>query len=255
MILRNAIACLAAVMTVSALAADATTKPAAASKPAATTMPAATSKPVITTSKPVATTSKPAVTAKPAAAPAPATLPKPAVSPEVAATTAATTLPKPVVPLEVAAAPARDALTYAVDPYNVVDQKTKFFKLAGRTGELDAKTFEADREAGGNLIQSFEKWETAVAFDKDKNSTLDWVEFDAYREAMRDAVLAAFDKNRDNKLIGIERDEALKALAAGKVIIKPADAPRGAIPPTLDDLWADSQSNRRPLDRAIHVLI
>jgi len=124
-----------------------------------------------------------------------------------------------------------DALTNTVDPYNVADQKTKFTKLSGNTGELDAKTFDADRKAGGNLVMPFEKWETAAAFDKNKNSTLDWFEFDAYRQAMRKAVLAACDKNKDGKLTGDERAIALKLLAEGKLEIKPEPERPVAMPP------------------------
>ena len=124
-----------------------------------------------------------------------------------------------------------DALTHVVDPYNAADQKAKFDKLSGKTGELDAKTFEADRKAGDNLIMPFEKWETAVLFDKDKNSTLDWFEFDAYRQAMRKAVLAACDEDKDGKLTGDERTAALKRLAEGQLTIKP-DAERATgLPP------------------------
>ena len=163
--------CLAALMTGSVLADDATTKSAPTTKPAATT--------------------------------------KPATPPAIVA----------------------DALTSAVDPYDVADQKTKFLRLAGNTGELDAKTFDADRKAGGGLIMPFEKWDTAVTFDKDKNKTLDWLEFDAYRQAMRKAVLAACDKNKDNKLTGDERVAALKLLADGKLVIKPDPERAGPLPP------------------------
>ncbi|MCL2701696.1 MAG: hypothetical protein FWE88_08385 [Phycisphaerae bacterium] len=138
---------------------------------------------------------------------------------------------------------ADDALTKAVDPYDQADQKVKFFKTAGNSGELDQKKFLADQKAGGGLILPFEKWETAAAFDKNKNGTLDWFEFEAYRQAMRAAVLAGFDKNKDGKLTGDERAAALKALTDGKVVIKPgAEAPR-AFPPT-----AASQPTRISLE-------
>jgi len=183
---RDFLACLAAVMTVSALAADVTTKPVVAPKPATATQPAATT--------------------------------------------------KPATPSEADATPTivTDALTNTVDPFSMADQKTKFLKLAGNTGELNAKSFEVDRKAGGNLIMPFEKWETAIAFDKNKNTTLDWFEFEAYRQAMRKAVLAACDKNKDNKLTGDERTAALKLLAEGKLDIKPDPEQRtGALPPKL----------------------
>ena len=127
---------------------------------------------------------------------------------------------------------ADDALTKAIDPYDQADQKVKFIKATGNDGELDQKKFLADQKTGEGLILPFEKWETAVAFDKNKNGSLDWFEFEAYRQAMRAAVLAGFDKNKDGKLTGDERTDALKALKDGKVTIKPgAETPRGAIPP------------------------
>jgi len=119
------------------------------------------------------------------------------------------------------ASPKADALTNTVDPVDVADQKLKFLRAAGKTGELDKNGFETDRKTGGGLVLPFEKWETAVAFDKNKNGTLDWFEFEAYRQAMRKAVLAACDKNKDNQLTGDERTAALKLLADGKPVIKP----------------------------------
>jgi len=147
---------------------------------------------------------------------------------------------------------ADDALTKAVDPYDRADQIIKFFKASGNNGELDQKKFLADQKAGDNLILPFEKWATAIAFDKDKNGTLDWFEFEVYRQAMRTAVLAGFDKNKDGKLTGDERDAALKALNDGKVTIKPgAETPRGALPPTPNGTAASqptSQSTRISLE-------
>ena len=197
MILRSAIACLAAVWVVSVSAEEATTKPAVAPKPAAATKPAATT--------------------------------------------------TPAVPSEVVAPPAADALTNTVDPFDTADQKIKFLRAAGKTSELDAEVFETDRKTGNHLVMPFEKWATAVAFDKNKNGKLDWFEFEAYRQAMRAAVLAGFDKNKDGKLTGAERDAAIKALQDGKVTIKPGvEAPRGALPPTPDDPWGDNQRSRPP---------
>jgi len=124
--------------------------------------------------------------------------------------------------------PQADALTNAVDPYDMTDQKIKFFKAVGNDNELDEKEFLANQKAGGGLVLPFEKWATALAFDANKNGSLDWFEFDAYRQAMRKVVLAAYDKNKDGKLTGNERIAALKALADGKVEIKPpVETPRG----------------------------
>ncbi|MCL2701258.1 MAG: hypothetical protein FWE88_06145 [Phycisphaerae bacterium] len=149
------------------------------------------------------------------------------------------------------AAPKADGLTGVVDPFDVADQRAKFFKVSGKTGELDAKAFEADRKAGGGLVMPFETWETAIAFDKNKNGTLDWFEFEAYRQAMRKAVLAACDKDKDNKLTGDERAAALKLLTENKLVIKPDDKPAGVRPPQAGagdggSIAATSQPTSRP---------
>jgi len=127
-----------------------------------------------------------------------------------------------------------DALTNAVDPYDAADQKVKFLTAAGKDNELDEKEFLADQKTGKGLALPFDKWATVILFDKNKNGTLDWFEFHEYRQTMRKAVLAAFDKEKKGKLTGPERDAALKALRDGKVEIKPpAEAPRATFtPPT-----------------------
>jgi len=172
-------------------------------------------------------TTKPAATTKPTTVPA----------------SAATT--RPAAPAEATTLPATDAMTNVVDPFGVADQKTKFLKTAGKTGELDAKTFEADQKAGGGLVMEFEKWETAVGFDKNKNGTLDWFEFDAYRQAMRKAVLTACDKNKDNKLTGDERTDALKRLAEGKLIITPEAEPERTV--ALPPVFISTKESRQAL--------
>jgi len=126
---------------------------------------------------------------------------------------------------------ADDALKGVVDPYDAPDQRAKFFKVAGSGNELDKEKFLADQKAGGHLIAPFEKWETAALFDKNKNGTLDWFEFEAYRQAMRAAVMAEFDKDKNGKLADAERVDALKALTDGKVTIKPAPEAARALPP------------------------
>ena len=104
----------------------------------------------------------------------------------------------------------------AVDPYETIGQKSLFFKPAGKDNEMTEKEFNADKAAGKGFVRSFEKWSTIVAFDKDGKKQIDWLEADAYRRSLRRRVLAAFDKTKDGKLVGEERTEANKALAAGK---------------------------------------
>jgi Ca2+-binding EF-hand superfamily protein len=109
----------------------------------------------------------------------------------------------------------------AVDPFDRSTQKTGFFAIAGKDGELTSEEF---RDASENtkiistkaFLRSFDTFASLSRFDKDKNSKIDWVEAQAYRVDLRKRVLAAFDANKDSRLKGPERDAANRALAAGK---------------------------------------
>jgi len=119
------------------------------------------------------------------------------------------------------AAKPKDLIKDAVDPYEWITQKPLFFKAAGKDNELSEKEFAADKEKAGGFVRPFEKWATIVAFDKDKNKTIDWLEADAYRRNLRKRVLAAHDANKDGKLAGDERTAANKALVGGKFAAAP----------------------------------
>jgi len=229
---RSLFACLAAVMAVSVWADDAKTSTTAKANdaPKTSTTAKANDAPKTSTTAKANDTPKTSTTAKANDAPKTSTTAKANDAPKTSTTAKANDTPK-TSDAPKADAPKSDALTNAVDPYDVADQKTKFITLAGKTGELDAKTFDADRKAGNNLLMPFEKWETAILFDKDKNGTLDWFEFEAYRQAMRKAVLAACDKNNDKTLTGDERTAALKLLTDGKIIIKPDPERITGLPP------------------------
>jgi Ca2+-binding EF-hand superfamily protein len=96
-------------------------------------------------------------------------------------------------------------------------ERARFFKVAGKDNEIDAKEFEADKAAGGGFVRKFDTWSGMLVFDKNSNKTLDWFEANAYRSDIRRRVLAAFDSDKDKKLAGKEREAANRALAAGKV--------------------------------------
>ena len=104
-----------------------------------------------------------------------------------------------------------------VDPYVPTAERAKFFKAAGKDNEIDAKEFEAAKSSGGGFVRKFDTWAGMLAFDKNSNKTIDWFEADAYRNDIRRRVLAAFDRNKDRKLAGREREAANKSLAAGRV--------------------------------------
>ena len=118
---------------------------------------------------------------------------------------------------EPAAKPATDLCKDAVDPYEWIGQKTRFFAAAGPDNELTEKEFAANKQKTDGFVRSFDTWKAIATFDKDGNKSIDWLEADAYRRALRNKVLAAYDANKDRKLTGDERTAANKALAEGKV--------------------------------------
>jgi len=107
----------------------------------------------------------------------------------------------------------------AVDPFDRATQKTGFFAIAGKDGELTSEEFRdaAEKEMSAKtFLRSFDTFASLLEFDKDKNSKIDWVEAEAYRVELRKRVLKAFDANKDSRLKGPEREAANRALAAGK---------------------------------------
>jgi len=107
----------------------------------------------------------------------------------------------------------------AIDPFDQGTQKTGFFTIAGKDGELTSDEFYTASEkemSTKTFLRSFDTFRAMKAFDKDKNSTIDWVEAAAYRADLRKRVLAEFDANKDSRLKGPEREAANRALAAGK---------------------------------------
>jgi len=118
---------------------------------------------------------------------------------------------------EPAAKPAKDLCKGAVDPYEWIGQKTRFFEAAGPDNELTEKEFTADKQKADGFVRSFDTWKAIATFDKDGNKSIDWLEADAYRRALRSKVLAAHDADKDRKLTGDERTAANKALAEGRI--------------------------------------
>jgi len=107
----------------------------------------------------------------------------------------------------------------AVDPFDRATQKTGFFAIAGKDGELTGEEFRDASEkktSTKTFLRSFDKFAALLRFDKDKNSKIDWVEAQAYRLDLRKRVMAAFDANKDSRLKGPEREAANRALASGK---------------------------------------
>ena len=108
----------------------------------------------------------------------------------------------------------------AVDPFDRAAQKTGFFAIAGKDGELTSEEFrdasEKNKTSTKAFLRSFDTFAALLRFDKDKNSKIDWVEAQAYRLDLRKRVMAAFDANKDSRLRGPEREAANRALASGR---------------------------------------
>jgi len=110
-----------------------------------------------------------------------------------------------------------DLCKYLVDPYEWVNQKARFFKAAGPDNELTAKEFAANKSKADGFVRRFDSWKSLSGFDKDQNKSIDWIEAGAYRRDLRRRLLAAYDANKDGKLVGAERTAANSALARGRI--------------------------------------
>ena len=105
----------------------------------------------------------------------------------------------------------------ALDPFDAVQERNRFFAATGPDSELSQEEFAASKGQPGAFARAFDTFTAMLPFDKNRNKTIDWFEAKDYRLDLRQRVLAAYDANKDGKLVGLERDKANRALAAGKV--------------------------------------
>lgn len=138
-----------------------------------------------------------------------------------------------------------DMLVGAIDPYIAGAERTAFFQVAGVDNELDEKEFTAGRKRGG-FIRRWDRWKAMLLFDKNRNGALDWFEVKAYRQDIRERVLAAFDANKDSALTGAERTTANEALAAGRVPGKTPDKPAERVVIPDNEIPDHRAEDRRP---------
>jgi len=113
--------------------------------------------------------------------------------------------------------PPPDMCKDVIDPYRPDLQKGSFFRAAGSDNELTEAEFNADRARSTGFARRFDSWRAILAFDKDGNKTIDWLEADAYRYSLRKRILASCDVNGDGKLSGRERIKANSDLARGRI--------------------------------------
>ncbi|HUU60635.1 MAG TPA: EF-hand domain-containing protein, partial [Phycisphaerae bacterium] len=112
---------------------------------------------------------------------------------------------------------APDLCKDAVDPYNPVAERGRFFAAAGVDNEIDAKEFETNRTHRDPFVRRFDQWAGVLRFDKNDSKTIDWFEADTYRQDVRKRILGAYDGDRDARLKGTERETANRALSEGKI--------------------------------------
>ncbi len=130
--------------------------------------------------------------------------------------------------------PAADHVKEIFEQYSQGEERSRFFAAAGVDGELSQEEFAAAAGKADSLVRPHDRWEAALACDKDASGKLNWPEWEAYRLSIRRLVLAHADANKDGQLTGAERDEANRFLSAGlkssgpTVAAGPADSfPRG----------------------------
>ncbi len=127
-----------------------------------------------------------------------------------------------------------DLLKDAIDPFSIGKERVLFLKAAGVDTELNEDEFNAHQAIIGGFARKYERFANLLKFDKNRNKLIDWFEADAYRRAIRGAVLAEYDADKNNRLTGKERDAANKALAAGKLpriaLVGSKDRPGALIP-------------------------
>lgn len=122
-------------------------------------------------------------------------------------------------------APTVDHVKDLFDLYSQGEERSRFFGAAGVDGELTDKEFSAASGKPKSLVRSYDRWEMAIGHDKDANGKLNWPEAEQYRLSVQQRVLGLFDRNKDRKLLGGERDAANSFLARG--LRAPGFAPAG----------------------------
>lgn len=130
-----------------------------------------------------------------------------------------------------------DVLTGAIDPFAEGAERAKFLKAAGVDLELSEEELSAEQQKKGGFAREFDRWTIMERFDRDQNGTLDWIEVSNYRQSLRDHVIVRFDLNRDKKLSGPERAQAMRYLRVGDIAIN------------------DQQAGLTPAQRPIEVLV
>ncbi len=111
--------------------------------------------------------------------------------------------------------PTMDFVKELFDDYAQDAERDRFFQAAGVDGELNRTEFAAAAGKDNAFVGRYDRSNLAAAHDLDKSGKLNWPEAEKYRLAVKAMVLTRYDRDKDGKLTGKERDAANKMLARG----------------------------------------
>jgi hypothetical protein len=101
--------------------------------------------------------------------------------------------------------------------YDALEEEVRFVVAAGEGRDLTEAAFAENRKRHNPFVRRFDRWEAIVLFDRNASGTISWSEAHRYRQALRKALLAAYDADHDGLLTGEERAAANKTLAEGNL--------------------------------------
>jgi hypothetical protein len=113
-----------------------------------------------------------------------------------------------------------------LDDYYQGRERGRFFDAAGMDGELAKEEFAAAAGKPDSFVRPYDRWESAVVLDRSRDGRLNWPEAEEYRLSVQRRVLLMFDKDKDGRLTGEERDMANAYLAGRpRITVAPTTRP------------------------------
>ncbi|MBE3123786.1 MAG: hypothetical protein IMZ65_03195, partial [Planctomycetes bacterium] len=106
------------------------------------------------------------------------------------------------------AAPLPDLVRDLFDDFSEGEERARFFEAAGIDGELSQEEFKAAAGQRRSFVRPCDRWELAAAYNRPRTGRLTWQQALEYRRSVQKRVLALFDRDKDGKLAGAERDLA-----------------------------------------------
>lgn len=145
-----------------------------------------------------------------------------------------------------------DHVRELIDLYFQGHERDRFFAAAGVDGELSRQEFAAAAGRVNSFVRAYDRWASAVVYDRDRDGRLGWVEAEQYRLGIRKRVLALFDRDNDGRLAGPERDAANAYLGAGmgrpRILPPTSSRPARTGKEPAADHWAGPSGRGSPAD-------